>query len=65
MEDLLPKKHYSCKARSGLSKHSKPMAGLIIHTVNYFQDETVCAFANCANRLVILTARVKIDFFIT
>ena len=40
MEDLLPKKHYSCKARSGLSKHSKPMAGLIIHTVNYFQDET-------------------------
>lgn len=41
MEDLLPKKHYSCKARSGLSKHSKPMAGLIIHTVNYFQDETL------------------------
>jgi hypothetical protein len=53
MEDLLPKKHYSCKARSGLSKHCKPMAGLIIQTVNFFQDETKCHRSTSAPLLAI------------
>jgi hypothetical protein len=40
MEDVLLRKTYHCKANSGLSSDRKPMVGLTVQTVNFFQDET-------------------------
>ena len=41
MEDVLLRKTYHCKANSGLSSDCKPMVGLTVQTVNFFQDETM------------------------
>ena len=43
MEELLRKKNYICKPILGLIMNCKLISGLIIKTVNFFQDETVPA----------------------